>query len=403
LLEQVRAGLEQSLSTLKQAKDEQKIVWIAAFELQRQFHLLDKVQHCKKRSKGLLCLLHKMAAVDSLDQQFRLKWPLQPIFLVRHLIMYHLESHSDSILDSSDSIEKPHQCVLRSLHNIAKQFPEQMHSAVLIAFAWKNWAGYTALPVSELAKQRMLCLNMYRIMLYVCKKLLWPDWYGSGFDLSCTIVWIWKGTWLQEHDAQRWLNLDKSFLPSVLQLASMLLPLQLLKKLFQKLLASMLLLLQLLLSLLNIPWRIEQQKASMGSKQEAMGSTQAPIGSRQKTVDSVINIAGSKQEAVPSKQGAVGSRQESMGSKRKTVGSKQIAVGSRVERKGNKQGAAGGGVDVVGSNPETVSSRQLLTSSKQKLVGSKQELVGNSVKAMASKQAPAAWLQVCQPALMVLL
>jgi len=138
LLEQVRAGLEQSLSTLKQAKDEQKIVWIAAFELQRQFHLLDKVQHCKKRSKGLLCLLHKMAAVDSLDQQFRLKWPLQPIFLVRHLIMYHLESHSDSILDSSDSIEKPHQCVLRSLHNIAKQFPEQMHSAVLIAFAWKN-------------------------------------------------------------------------------------------------------------------------------------------------------------------------------------------------------------------------------------------------------------------------
>ncbi|KAL0022877.1 hypothetical protein WJX77_002936 [Trebouxia sp. C0004] len=81
LLELVRAGLEQTLSTLKQAEHEQKIVWIAAYELLRQFYLLDKFQHCKKRSKGLLWLLRNMAAVDNLDQQFRLKWPLQPIFL----------------------------------------------------------------------------------------------------------------------------------------------------------------------------------------------------------------------------------------------------------------------------------------------------------------------------------
>ena len=83
--------MEQSLSTLKQAEHEQKIVWIAAYQLGREFHFLDKVQRCKRKSKGLLWLLQKMAAVDHLDQQFRLKWPLLPIFLVCHFIMYHLE------------------------------------------------------------------------------------------------------------------------------------------------------------------------------------------------------------------------------------------------------------------------------------------------------------------------
>ncbi|KAA6427522.1 MAG: hypothetical protein FRX49_02185 [Trebouxia sp. A1-2] len=81
LLELVGASMEQSLSTLKQAEHEQKIVWIAAYQLGREFHFLDKVQRCKRKSKGLLWLLQKMAAVDHLDQQFRLKWPLLPIFL----------------------------------------------------------------------------------------------------------------------------------------------------------------------------------------------------------------------------------------------------------------------------------------------------------------------------------
>jgi len=89
LLEQMDANLEKSLSTLKRAEHEQKLAWVAAFELGKQFYFLDTVQHCKRRSMGLLCLLQKLAAVDSLDQQFRRKWPLQPIFLVRHFIMCH--------------------------------------------------------------------------------------------------------------------------------------------------------------------------------------------------------------------------------------------------------------------------------------------------------------------------
>jgi len=91
LLEQIDASLEQSLSTLKRAEHEQKVVWIAAYELGRQYYFLDTVQRCKRRSMGLLWILQKLAAVDSLDQQFRRKWPLQPIFLVRQFIMYHLE------------------------------------------------------------------------------------------------------------------------------------------------------------------------------------------------------------------------------------------------------------------------------------------------------------------------
>lgn len=94
LLELVSAGLEQNLSTLRQAEHEQKIFWIAAYELRREYHFLNKVQHCKRRKKGLGWLLGKMAAVDSLDQQFRLKWPLPPIFLVRRFIKYNLESQN---------------------------------------------------------------------------------------------------------------------------------------------------------------------------------------------------------------------------------------------------------------------------------------------------------------------
>lgn len=118
------------------------------------------------------------------------------------------------------------------------------------------------MPVSELAKQRMLCLNMYRIMLYVCKKLLWPDWYGSGFDLSSTIVESERALGCRNMMHRGGSTSTKVSFPQSCNykqtkaqqaLASMLLPLQLLKKLFQKLLASMLLLLQLLLSLLNIP------------------------------------------------------------------------------------------------------------------------------------------------------